>query len=137
MLMFFDAAALVFISTQMYNQEDEIEVHTREWKGGTSLFRDVPLPLESVFLGRSSVLNGVYDFISAYPKPVFIFSRNTKHIYCAFSYIKDKADLHQMYQIHEHEFVCLHLKSCWQEEHETESNSEQAFSIIVNDFLLY
>ena len=59
--MFFDTAALVFISTQMYNQEDEIEVHTREWKGGTSLFRDVPLPLESVFLGRSSVLNGVYN----------------------------------------------------------------------------
>ena len=83
MLMFFDTAALVFISTQMYNQEDEIEVHTREWKGGTSLFRDVPLPLESVFLSRSSVLNGVYNFISAYPKPVFIFSRNTKHIYCA------------------------------------------------------
>lgn len=55
-----------------------------------------------------------------------------------FSYIKDKADLHQMYQIHEHEFVCLHLTArCWQQEHETESNSEQAFSVIVNDFLLY
>ena len=57
-------------------QEDEIEVHTRGWKGGTSLFRDVPL--ESVFLGRSSVLNGVYNFISAYPKPVFFFSRNSQ-----------------------------------------------------------
>ena len=42
-----------------------------------------------------------------------------------------------MYQTHEHEFVCLHLKSCWQKEHETESNSEQAFSIIVNNLLLY
>ena len=43
-----------------------------------------------------------------------------------------------MYQTHEHEFVCLHLTArCWQQEHETESNSEQAFSIIVNDFLLY
>ena len=61
-------------------QEDEIEVHTRGWKGGTSLFRDVPL--ESVFLGRSSVLNRVYNFISAYPKPVFFFffQEIAKHI---------------------------------------------------------
>ena len=60
-------------------QEDEIEVHTRGWKGGTSLFRDVPL--ESVFLGRSSVLNRVYNFISAYPKPVFFFFQEiAKHI---------------------------------------------------------
>lgn len=68
MLMFFDTAALVFISTQMSAQKDEIEVHSRGWKGGTSLFREVPLPLESVFLGRSSVLNRVYNFISTYNK---------------------------------------------------------------------
>jgi len=58
MLMFFDTAALVLISTQMSAQEDEIAVHTQGWKGGT-LFRDVPLPLEIVFLGRSSVLNRI------------------------------------------------------------------------------
>lgn len=83
MLMFFDTAALVFISTQMSTHEDEIEVHSRGWKWGTSLFRDVPLPLESVFLGCSSVLNGVYNFISAYPKTVFFFQEIAKHIYCA------------------------------------------------------